>query len=100
MNNTQVEGQKTRNTADQAKRGETRNTGFFTIQNGFGTVLVNDARCGKGKVVLVMPMNASAGGSSYWVSEVSNGYFEVKVNNSVGNKEFGYAIFGENNNRA
>lgn len=81
-------------------RGETANTGQFTVNVGVTEYTLWDARLGVGKVLLLSPANAAAAASRWYVREILKGTATIIVTEPpLSAALFSYAITGEGNTR-
>lgn len=81
-----------------ALRGEIHNTGQFSVPAGTDYYVLQDARLGVGRVIVLAPANRAAAVLQPYVPEVMNGKCEVFfVTAPADEAVFNYAIIGVGN---
>jgi hypothetical protein len=88
---------RTADTATAALRGETHNTGVFTLPAGSEEYGLFDPRMGAGRLVLLSPLDAGAAALGWWVDEstIIKGGVTIKFLSAPGSDcRFGYAVVG------
>lgn len=83
--------------ANAALRGETLNTGRLSVTAGATSTLLLDARCGKGRVLVLIPASAAAAALKWWVQAMDNGSATIGHDAPGANVDFTYAIQGIGN---
>ena len=90
-------GSRTAAAANAALRGETHNTGAFTLCAGSAEHRLADPRMGAGRVVLLSPLDAGAAPLQWWLDEAPVVKGGVTIRFSPAPEQdcrFNYAIFG------
>jgi hypothetical protein len=83
--------------ANAALRGETHNTGVFTLPAGATEFTLHDPRIGVEKVLLLSPLDAGAATLAWWIEEsaTAKGVATIKfATAAAANCRFNYAIVG------
>ena len=81
-------------TANEALRGETYTLGEIEISDGVPSVTVKDARCGAGKLAVLVPLDSKAAAVSWWLSSMLNGEMTFTFSSAPGACRFGWALLG------
>jgi hypothetical protein len=92
-----------RQTALAAQRGETHNTGTFTLPAGAQEYELHDPRMGAEKSVFLTPLDATAAGLRWWIEEssIAKGAVMIKFLGSAEDDcRFDYMICGVKRFRA
>ena len=80
--------------ANAALRGETHNTGRFTAPPGVSFVL-KSPRLGVGRLLLLMPRNASAAAARWFIDEVEKGSATINFTPPLTEAaDFAFAVVG------
>lgn len=79
-----------------ALRGETANTGTFTLAANHTSVTVNDKRCRAGRMAILVPMDAVAASLTGWLSDMTRDSMTFSFSTApAADCIFGWAILGD-----
>ena len=85
---------------NKALRGETANTGSFTLAAGSSMATITDPRCRNGRMAILIPLNAQAAALQWWQSmdDTTEGLLTFKFAAAPSYAaDFGYAFIGDGN---
>ena len=79
-----------------ALRGETANTGKFTLAAGATSITIQDKRCRAGRLALLMPLDAAAASLTGWLSNMTRDEMTFTFTSAPASDcAFGWAILGD-----
>lgn len=80
-------------TANLAEQGMTSNIGEVEFADGVRVVTVQDKRCGRGRLCVLVPRNSNAANATWFLRTMTDGSMEL-VSDGSGRRVFGYVIVG------
>ena len=81
--------------ANAALRGETANTGTFTLAAGDTSVSIIDPRCRAGRLAILVPLNAAAAGLAWYLETMTQDVMSFAFASAPSAEaKFGYVIVG------
>lgn len=78
-----------------ALRGDTANIGIVSCAAGATSVTVKDKRCRAGRLALLIPLDATAAGAVWWLSEMTRDSMTFSFATAPGACSFGWALVGD-----
>jgi hypothetical protein len=83
---------------NRALRGETANIGRVTAASGSSSVTVQDPRCRAGRLAVLIPLDATAAGVTWWLDDMTQDSMTFGFGGALGaDAEFGFAFLGDGN---
>jgi hypothetical protein len=83
---------------NRALRGETANIGRVTAASGSSSVTVQDPRCRSGRLAVLIPLDATAAGVTWWLDDMTQDSMTFGFGGALGaDAEFGFAFLGDGN---
>jgi hypothetical protein len=84
--------------ARTAHRGETTNTGRFTVSAGATSFSLRDMRIRAGRTILLSPLDAASAALQWWIEYIENNVATVHFLQAASAAcVFAYAVTGQNN---
>lgn len=80
---------------NSALRGDTANVGRLNCAAGETSVTVKDKRCRAGRLAILIPLDATAAGAVWWLSEMTRDSMTFSFSTAPGACSFGWAIIGD-----
>ena len=78
-----------------ALRGDTANIGRVSCAAGETSVTVKDKRCRAGRLAILIPLDATAAGAVWWLSEMTRDSMTFSFASAPGECSFGWALIGD-----
>lgn len=83
---------------NKALRAETANIGRVTAAGGASSVTIQDPRCRSGRLAILIPLDATAAGVSWWLDDMTQDSMTFGFGATLGaDAEFGFAFLGDGN---
>lgn len=80
---------------NSALRGDTANVGHVNCAAGATSVTVKDKRCRAGRLAILIPLDATAAGAVWWLSEMTRDSMTFSFASAPGECAFGWALIGD-----
>lgn len=80
--------------ANSAIRGELEITGAATFSSGSTSTTLTDARFGKGRYVLMVPLDSYGAGLGWWMSSIADGTCTIGHAAPSHDAAFGWVVLG------